>query len=132
MMSHKTGTRYARVYADSSGESHFGNIDVETKPVDFAPPAPPLELSEFVPAERLAFMVMRASWRGGWHPAPRRQFLIVLSGKIECSVTRDEKRLFKQGDVLLLEDTVGKGHAICSVEGDAIIGVVQLGESRVR
>ncbi len=131
-MSKRTGTRYVRVYSDSSGESHFGNVDVETKSMDFAPPAPPLELSEFIPAERLAFMVMRASWRGGWHPAPHRQFLIVLFGKIECSVTRDGKRLFKQGDVLLLEDTVGKGHAICSVEGDAIIGVVQLGEYHAR
>jgi hypothetical protein len=128
-MSATIGARYARVYSDSGGESHFADVEVEIKPMSFAPPAPPLELSAFVPARRLAFMVMRSGWRGGWHPAPRRQFLIILSGRIECVVTKDEGRIFNRGDVLLLEDTEGKGHMIHSVEGDALMGVVQLSDS---
>ena len=36
--------KYTRVYADSNGESHFEDVEVEFSSVDFAPPAPPLEL----------------------------------------------------------------------------------------
>ena len=131
-MSPKRETRYTRVYSDSSGESHFAEVEVEFRSTNFAPPAPPLELSEFMPVERLAFMLMRAGWRGDWHPAPRKQFLIVLSGKIECFVTKEGSKSFAQGGVLLLEDTVGKGHMIHSIEGDTLIAVVQLSnEGRV-
>jgi len=42
--------KYTRVYADENGESHFEDVEVEFSPVDFAPPAPPLDLSAFAPA----------------------------------------------------------------------------------
>ena len=34
---------YHRVYADDQGESHFEDVTVPMKTVDYAPPAPPLD-----------------------------------------------------------------------------------------
>jgi hypothetical protein len=123
-----SGLSYTRVYSDADGETRFGEAEMEIRPVPFVPPAPPLGLSEFIPVQRLAFMQIQADWEGGWHPAPRRQFLLVLSGMIRCEVSNDGVRVFKIGDVVLLEDTTGKGHNITSVGGDSLLGVVQLRE----
>ena len=120
--------QYTRVYSDDDGESHFGRGEMEIKAVDFAPPAPPLEITAFTAVKRLAFMLIRADWLGSWHPAPRRQFLLLLSGRISCEVSGDGKRRFGQGGIILLEDTSGKGHVIRSLGVDSLIGVVQLGQ----
>lgn len=124
------GAHYLRLYSDSSGESHVVDEEVALEPTNFAPPAAPLELSRFIAARQFAFLMVRAGWYGGWHPAPRKQFLIVLTGKIECQASDGETRLLNPGDVLLLEDTVGKGHFVRSTSGDALIAVVQLADSQ--
>lgn len=46
--------RYVRLYADSKGESHFLDAEMELLPVTFAPPAPPLNLSAFTPTKQFA------------------------------------------------------------------------------
>ena len=48
--------KYTRVYADENGESHFEDVEVEFSSVDFAPPAPPLDLSAFTPATQYGFL----------------------------------------------------------------------------
>ncbi len=47
--------KYVRVYADATGESHFQDLEMALTPVDFAPPAPPINVSAFAPAARTAF-----------------------------------------------------------------------------
>lgn len=42
--------------------------------------------------------------------APRRQFVIVLSGELEVEVSDGEKRRFGSGGICLVEDTAGRGH----------------------
>jgi hypothetical protein len=44
------------------------------------------------------------------HPAPRRQFLVTLSGSWEIEASNGVKRVFKAGDVMLADDTSGEGH----------------------
>jgi hypothetical protein len=49
------------------------------------------------------------------HPAPRRQFLVTLSGSWEIEASNGVKRVFKTGDVMLADDTSGEGHTrVCS------------------
>jgi quercetin dioxygenase-like cupin family protein len=121
-----TKIRYVRMYADPHGESHFSDEEAELKPVNFAPPAPPLNLSSPTPAKQLAFFEMPADWHGDWHPAPQRQFFVFLAGEVEAQVSDGEVRRFRPGNVLLMEDTTGKGHASRSVGGPAIAVVVPL------
>lgn len=118
--------RYARLYTDLEGESHFVDEESETNPDNFAPPAPNLNLSEYVYAKRFAFLILPKGWYGDWHTSPDRQFIIFLSGEAETTASDGKARRFKQGDILLLEDTKGKGHTSKSVGGDVVIAVVQL------
>ena len=44
-----------------------------------------------------------------WHPAPRRQFIITLSGQVEIGLDDGTLRRFGAGGVMLADDTTGKG-----------------------
>jgi quercetin dioxygenase-like cupin family protein len=64
---------------------------------------------------------------GDWHPAPARQFLVVLEGEFEVSASDGETRRFGAGSVLLVEDTTGKGHMTRALgEADASTAVLQI------
>ena len=102
--------RYVRVYADPTGESHFEDVDVPLTAADFAPPAPPAYLSSYTPTTRCAFIVGPAGWYGDWHPTPRRQFFVWLSGETEVRTSDGAVRRFGPGSVVLVEDTGGRGH----------------------
>jgi hypothetical protein len=116
-----------RVYSDSRGESHFEEINVEMTPVEFAPPAPPIDLSEFRDATRVAIMRASPGWRGEWHPAPCRQLMFYLAGRVEAETSDAARRMMGPGTVVLLEDTTGKGHRSWVVgDEEVVIGVVQL------
>jgi len=101
---------YTRIYCNADGESHFGDVSVNIAPVDFAPPALPLNMATPLEAERMILCVIPAAWIGDWHPTPRRQFYIQLSGELEVTVSDGEVRRFSAGSLVLLEDTTGKGH----------------------
>ena len=45
-----------------------------------------------------------------WHTAPRRQYVITLSGHGELEVTGGKKISVGPGNIELVEDTTGKGH----------------------
>lgn len=118
---------YTRTYADSTGISHFEDVEIELEQANFAPPAPPIFLSSFNPALQYAFVTLPAGWYGDWHPAPKRQFSLILSGEIEVQTGDGELRRFKTGSIHLMEDTNGKGH-IARVVGksDVFAAVIQL------
>ncbi len=125
-----TKTRYVRLYADADGESHFSDEEMELKSVNFAPPAPPLNISAFTPARHFVLLHAPAGWFGNWHPTPYRQFFFFLAGKVEVRVSHGEVRRFEPGSILFVEDTTGKGHTTRVIGSDACTAVVvQLGES---
>ena len=114
-----------RLYTDPAGESHFMEETWNTAAVDFAPPAPALFASLPLEAKRLVFLIVPEGWYGAMHPAPNRQSMILVCGALEVTVSDGEVRRFKPGDIALVEDTFGKGHATRSVEGDAVVAVMQ-------
>ena len=102
--------RHSVIYADASGESHFGDLDAALIEGDFAPPAPPLYTSMPATATTVRFFYAPVGWFGDWHPAPARQYYVALSGELEVYVSDGEMRSVRAGDVVLLEDLHGKGH----------------------
>ena len=70
-----------RIYSDAQGESHFGEVEVELKLTNYAPPAPPIGVSAPLPAARLLFASVPVGCFGDWHPTPCRQWLVVLRGE---------------------------------------------------
>lgn len=116
--------RYLRVYAGDDEQARFEDLEFTLAPKEFAPPAPPVNVSE--PVEASAFMVLRspAGWTDAAHPTPARQFMIVLEGSLEVSAG-GETRLLSAGDVILLEDTSGPGHGSTVLE-DLAMAVVRV------
>lgn len=94
-----------RVYSDANGDSHFEDIAVpltEGGEIGF--------LSELVPAKGLIFREVLPSYDYDFHTAPQKQYIILLDGEIEIETSLGDKRQFKGGEILLVEDTEGKGH----------------------
>ena len=69
---------------------------------------------------------------GKRYPAylPQRRIVVVLQGEVKITISDDGVRKFRPGDVLLVEDTWGKGHA-SNIVGNAslLIFAVVLAES---
>ena len=96
---------FVRIYSDDNGDSRFEDVTIQLKdagPIGF--------LSETIPANGIIFREVAASYDYDFHTAPQRQYLVLLDGEIEIETSLGEKRKFIGGDMLLLEDTTGKGH----------------------
>jgi len=102
--------KYTKIFADEEGETHFKDVEIELVSNQYAPPAPPFMVSELRSATHYGFSQFPSGWVGEWHPTPRKQFYLILSGEVECSVSDGERRVFGPGSIVLLEDTTGKGH----------------------
>ncbi|MEX0720128.1 MAG: hypothetical protein WD059_05635 [Balneolaceae bacterium] len=94
-----------RLYNDNNGESHFEDITVPLKDAGKIG-----ALSEIIPAKGVIFREVSPSYDYGFHTAPQRQYIILLDGEIEIETSLGEKRTFGAGEILLVEDTDGKGH----------------------
>ena len=103
--------RITRVYADADGESHFGEREFPLRDAGEIG-----RLSEPVAAKSLIFRRNSADYDYDWHVAPRRQFIVLLDGAIEIETSDGARRTFRGGDVLLLEDTTGRGHRTRNIE----------------
>jgi hypothetical protein len=98
-----------RVFSDTEGESHIEIATIDLALVPFAPPAPPVEVSEILDAQ-YGFLRAPAGWFGDWHPAPARQVMCLLQGEVELQVSDGETRRASSGTIALVEDTEGRGH----------------------
>lgn len=101
---------YHRIYTDERGNSHFDTVEVEQSLAQAAPPAAPFYVSGDNPASKYRFYTFEPGWIGELHPAPTRQFLALMSGAVEMETTDGTVRKLGAGDLVLLEDTTGRGH----------------------
>lgn len=97
--------KITRVYADENGDTHF-----ETMAIPLADSGPIGYLSEKFKVDSLSFRKVLPYYDFDFHPAPARQFIILLDGEIEIETSLGEKRTFAGGEVLQMEDLTGKGH----------------------
>ena len=98
-----------RLYSGDDGESHIEVIDPSSHP----------DWTELQNAKGIVFRAMPPGFFSDWHVAPRRQYIITLSGEAEIGL----------GDVNLAEDLTGHGHTT-RVVGDVprIVATVHLDE----
>jgi hypothetical protein len=114
--------RYVRLYADEEGESHFEDVEIPLLPVDYAPPAAPLNIAQFLPTAQSLWAGAPVGWGGETpHPAPQRQILSILQGECEVTASDGEVRHFPVGSVLLVEDTWGQGHSTRVTSTEAVL-----------
>ena len=103
--------KIVRLYTGADNESHFEEIDVELRFNGR------LEASALEPAQGIIFRSAPPSHLSDYHTVPKRQYVITLSGQVEIETGNGTIRRFGPGDVMLAEDTTGRGH-ITRVVGD--------------
>ena len=96
--------KIVRLYTANDRKSHFEEIDMK-----FGGNQPMLTTDQRA-ASSAVFRCAPAGLVIDRHPAPRRQFLVTLSGSCEIEASNGVKRVFKTGDVMLADDTTGEGH----------------------
>ncbi len=101
-----------RIYADKAGLSHFEDMDIETVP------SGPLGLmSSPLPVSSMILRENAPGYAYPWHVAPCRQYIVMLEGFVDITVSDGTVRRFGPGTILLVEDTFGEGHSSCSPDG---------------
>ena len=105
-------TTITRMYTGADGESHFEDVRIPLQARGAT-----LHLSDLMKATGIVFGEVNAENASDWHNAPRRQYAIGLEGEHEVEVGDGTRRLFGPGDVLLAEDTTGRGHTIHLING---------------
>ena len=101
---------FVRIVATPDGGTRFVDDAADLTDGVFAPPAPSLGLSETVEARQVRFIGAPAGWDSPPHPAPDRQWVVMVCGTVEATTTDGETRRFEPGMAVLLEDTSGAGH----------------------
>ena len=97
--------RIHNLYVDAKGETHFRDIEVEWVEQNRAG-----KLSRRLPATGIIFRQTGGDYDLDWHPAPRRQYIINLDAGVQITASDGEARTIGAGEVILVEDTSGKGH----------------------
>jgi hypothetical protein len=104
--------RIHNLYTDEKGESHFRDIEI-----DWVEERRGSKLSARLPANGIIFRQTQADFNLDWHPAPRRQYIVMLDAGVKITASDGESRVIKPGEVILVEDTTGKGHLSEHLEG---------------
>jgi hypothetical protein len=104
--------RIHNLYVDSAGESHFRDIEVTWKDAALGG-----QMSKRHPATGILFRRTEGNYDLDWHNAPQRQYVINLDAGFEITASDGESRVIGPGEVLLVEDTTGKGHITRAVAG---------------
>jgi hypothetical protein len=106
-----------RMYTGSDGQSHLEEQNLADHPILRKPQA----------AAHIVFAQQPPGTFIDWHPAPRRQYVILISGELEIGFGDGTVRRFGPGDARLVEDTTGQGHTTRFIgSGPVITAVIPL------
>ena len=125
--SHVT-TTITRLYTGADGQSHAEDTEVAWRPATLRP-----ELSDTASVNVTSAQFLR--WPRGFvwagHPASKRQYVIIVSGRGEVDVAGGKKVQLAPGRVLLAEDVTGKGHITrVGPDEDLVMLLVPLAQER--
>ena len=102
---------FVRIVPTPEGGSRFVDDSTPLSAGEFAPPAPPLPLGPAAGAVATRFIGAPAGWDSPPHPAPARQWVVMIRGSVESVTSDGEARTFGPGAAVLVEDTTGIGHS---------------------
>lgn len=92
---------FFRVFASADGESHIEELDLASQP----------EMSAIQNIKEVKIQHFPEPRNMDFHPLPDRRLIIHMSGEVEIEVSDGSKQIFRAGDIRLMEDITGKGHA---------------------
>ncbi len=107
-----------RLYSGDDGESHIEELELSAQS----------DLTTLHDAKGVVFRSSDPGYFSDWHNAPRRQYVITLSGEAEIGLGDGTIHRLGPGDVNLAEDLTGRGHTT-RVVGDVprVTATIHLG-----
>ncbi|MBM3943553.1 MAG: hypothetical protein FJ316_11680 [SAR202 cluster bacterium] len=91
---------FIRLYTGDDGKTHLQVMDLASQP----------SLTKLHGAKGIEFRTSQPGRFSDWHTAPRRQYVITLSGQAEIGLRDGTVFRLGPGDVNLAEDLTGSGH----------------------
>ena len=104
--------RITRIYSGEDGESHFEDVEIPLRKVGEIG-----RISEPLGATGIVFRETDGDYDFDFHCAPRRQYVINLDAPVEIETGVGSTRRIGAGEILLAEDTSGRGHRSRAVDG---------------
>jgi quercetin dioxygenase-like cupin family protein len=92
--------KISRLYTGPDGQTHIEWMTLETHP----------QLATPQNASSIVFRRFEVGHFMDWHPAPRRQYVITVTGEVEIGLGDGSVHRFGPGHVTLAEDLTGQGH----------------------
>ncbi len=108
-----TNVQITRIYSGDDGESHFEDVEIDLVGSGLAG-----RMSERQAATGVIFREVDGDYALEFHTAPRRQYVVNLTGSVQIEVGSGEARVLGPGSILLAEDTTGRGHISRNVGGE--------------
>jgi len=96
---------------DNASTDAFGNV---------------VHRSGILPAQSTMLTEMPEGLYQDWHPASRRQLLVVLSGTLEVETSDGMKHRCSTGEMFLADDVGSRGHRTRTIGGPASVLFVHL------
>ena len=103
-----------RIYTGTDGQSHSEEIEITITNGNN---------SDMLKATGVQFRRQPPGYFNDWHPGPRRQFIITLSGRGEIEVAGGRKIALVPGRIELIEDLTGKGHTTSVVGSEDRVSI---------
>ena len=98
--------KIVRMYTGKDGKTHFEETKPALKAEGKFSTADLIKVGG-APILRLATGTMPED-----HTAPRRQYLVMLEGRVDVISTNGTRRTLETGDILQAEDVTGEGHLV--------------------
>ena len=103
--------KISRLYTGKDGQSHFEEMPIGSTP----------SLGVLQKTTGIMFREEKPGNFQDWHPAPRRQWVIIIKGELEIGLGDGSFWKFKEGDARLVEDTTGNGHTTRTISKESSI-----------
>jgi len=103
-----------RVFAGSDGESHIEELRLEEHP----------ELGALTNIHEVRVQQFDGTRKRDFNPLPERRLIMHLSGEVEIRTSDGSRLVFRAGDIRLMEDVTGRGHAHVDLSPSSAVYVI--------
>jgi hypothetical protein len=103
----RTPVTITRLYTGPDQKTHAEEITV---PLPLKPANGASERSEYMSFTNAQWVRTSTTYDLDWHPAPRRQYVVTVSGESEVIIGDGTHIRIYPGKIMLVEDTTGQGH----------------------
>ena len=110
-----------RVYTAPNGKSRAEQTELKMGPSTLREG---LVESEALKLSNARFIGSPSGYVWDWHPAPERQYVIVIRGRAEIETGDGQKTQVDPGGIVLAEDLTGRGHITRSTGAEDFVALV--------